>query len=389
MPNKPHIAVIGGGAFGGWTALYLQRLGAKVTLVDAWGSGHSRSSSGGETRVIRGAYGPSQPYTQLAARAMVLWQENETRWKRSFFNKIGVLWLAASEGEFERGSISLLKEAAIPFEQLSTKELVTRWPQINYDNIEWGIYEPQSGYVLARASTQAVVEEFMAEGGIYRQQEVSVNEEDTSQSSQQRLEEGNWKALPLLCGSPLVADRYVFACGPWLGQLFPRTIGPHLVATKQDVFFFGTPANDARYDENNLPVWADHGDHFMYGIPGNQGRGFKIADDTRGPAFDPTSGERLVSQDQLASARLYMGYRFPGMKGAPLVETRVCQYEDTTDHNFIIDRHPANQNVWIVGGGSGHGFKHGPALGEMVANLVLKDETAEPVYQLSRFAKKP
>ena len=388
MANKPHIAVIGAGAFGGWTALYLQRLGAKVTLVDAWGPGHSRSSSGGETRVVRGAYGPDQPYTHLAARAMTLWQENEARWKRLFFNKIGVLWLAASNGEFERGSISSLEDAGIPFEQLSTREMVSRWPQINYDKIEWGIYEPQSGYVFARASAQAVAEEFIAEGGQYRQAEVPSNQKDTSPSTGSWLEDGNWKALPLSDGSQLVADRYIFACGPWLGKLFPRTIGPHLVATKQDVFFFGTPANDPRYNEKNIPVWADHGEHFMYGIPGNQGRGFKIADDTRGPAFDPTSGERLVSQDQLVSARLYMAYRFPGMKGAPLVETRVCQYEDTTDHNFIIDRHPANQNVWIVGGGSGHGFKHGPALGEMVAKLVLKDEVAEPVYRLARFAEK-
>ena len=87
----------------------------------------------------------------------------------------------------------------------------------------------------------------------------------------------------------------------------------------------------------------------------------------------------------LAEARRYLAYRFPGMKDAPLVETRVCQYENTIDHNFIVDRHPANANVWILGGGSGHGFKHGPALGEMVASLVLKDETADSLYRLARF----
>jgi glycine/D-amino acid oxidase-like deaminating enzyme len=167
--------------------------------------------------------------------------------------------------------------------------------------------------------------------------------------------------------------------------LFPQTVGPHFISTRQEVFFFGTPAGDPRYNEGNIPVWADHSDHFMYGIPGNQGRGFKVADDTRGPEFDPTSGQRLVSEDCLAEARRYLAYRFPGMKNAPLLETRVCQYENTTDHNFIVDRHPGNANVWIVGGGSGHGFKHGPALGEMVAKLALKDETAEPFYRLARF----
>src|ERR1051325_2178612 len=137
-------------------------------------------------------------------------------------------------------------------------------------------------------------------------------------------------------------------------------------------------------DEGSLPVWADHSDHFMYGIPGNQNRGFKLADDTRGEQFDPTSGERVVSEDRLASARLYLGHRFPGMRDAPLIETRVCQYENTIDHNFIVDRHPAHANLWIVGGGSGHGFKHGPALGEMVARLILKDASVEPLYRLIR-----
>jgi glycine/D-amino acid oxidase-like deaminating enzyme len=264
--------------------------------------------------------------------------------------------------------------------------MVRRWPQISFDKVAWGIYEPESGYLLARASAQAVVEYFIAEGGEYRQAVVARPKLDSSKEP----ENDNWlvdrkKGLPLTDGSKLVADKYIFACGPWLGKLFPQTIGPHFVATKQDVFFFGPPAGDSRYDESSLPVWADHSGHFMYGIPGNEGRGFKMADDTRGPQFDPTNGERLVSQNCLAEARRYLAYRFPGMKNAPLVETRVCQYEDTTDRNFIIDRHPRNANVWIVGGGSGHGFKHGPALGEMVAQLVLQNGTVDAIYRLGRF----
>jgi glycine/D-amino acid oxidase-like deaminating enzyme len=375
MDTKPHIGIVGAGAFGAWTALYLLRAGARVTLVDAWGPGNSRASSGGETRVVRGAYGPNQPYTKLAARAMELWKDHEAAWKQKFFFPIGVLWMVEGEGSFERGSLPFLKEAGIPFEELTTGKMARRWPQINFENVSWGIYEPQSGYALARTSVQAVVERFAAEGGHYRQAAVTT----------QGLDSGDWNDLSLSDGSTLAADQYVFACGPWLGQIFPQTVGPHFISTKQDVFFFGTPPGDGRYNEDKIPVWADHSGRFMYGIPGNQGRGFKIADDTRGPEFNPTSGQRLVSEDQLVEARRYLSYRFPGMKNAPLVETRVCQYENSTDHNFIIDRHPANPNVWIVGGGSGHGFKHGPALGEMVARLVLKHETADAVYRLERF----
>ncbi len=348
-----------------------------MTLIDAWGPGNSRASSGGETRIIRGAYGPDQPYSKLAARALELWKHHQTEWKRKFFFPIGVLWMAEADDAYERGSLPFLKDAGIPFEQLSVNELERHWPQINFEKVEWGIYESQSGYLLARTSTQAVVDRFVAEGGEYHQAAVTT----------QDLESGQLKYLTLSDGSTVVADRYIFACGPWLGKLFPDTIGPHFQSTKQEIFFFGTPAGDARYNEENLPVWADHSDHFMYGIPGNQGRGFKVADDTRGPEFDPTSGQRLVSEDNLKSVRSYLAYRFPGMKDAPLLETRVCQYENTTDNNFIIDRHPRNANVWIVGGGSGHGFKHGPALGEMVSKLVSKDETADPLYRLARFEK--
>lgn len=374
---RPHIAIIGAGAFGGWSALYLLRGGAKVTLLDAWGPGNSRSSSGGETRVIRGAYGPDQPYTKLAARAMELWKEHESQWKQKFFYPIGVLWMVEGAGEFERGSLPLLEESGIPFEQLAVGEMAQRWPQINFDGIPWGIYEPQSGYLAACRSARAVVDHFVDEGGEYRQVAVAA----------QGIEEGGWRELTLSDGSKLTADIYVFACGPWLGKMFPRSVGENFVVTKQDVFFFGTPAGDTRFNEGNIPVWADHGDRFMYGIPGNHGRGFKIGDDTRGPEFDPTSGERVVDAARLDETRRYLAHRFPGMKGAPLIETRVCQYEDTADHNFIIDRHPLNENVWIVGGGSGHGFKHGPALGEMLARLVRKDETAEAVYRMERFAK--
>jgi sarcosine oxidase len=378
--SKPHVAVIGAGAFGGWTALYFLRAGARVTLLDAWGPGNSRSSSGGETRIIRGAYGPGQSYTKLAARAFDLWKQHEAEWKQKFFFPIGVLWMAEADDAYERASLPCLKDAGIKFEQLTVNQLSIRWPQINFENVKWGIFESQSGYLLARASAQAVVDHFVAEGGEYRQAGVAERNPESND-----LDRNDWKLLQLSDGSTVTADQYVFACGPWLGKLFPLSVGPHFISTKQEVFFFGTPAGNPSYNEGNLPVWGDHSGHFMYGIPGNQARGFKLADDTRGPTFDPTSGERLVSEESLAQVRHYLAHRFPGMKDAPVLETRVCQYENTTDSNFIIDRHPANANVWIVGGGSGHGFKHGPALGEMVSKLVLGDETADPLYRLARF----
>src|SRR4029077_15096998 len=163
--------------------------------------------------------------------------------------------------------------------------------------------------------------------------------------------------------------------------------GDLITPTKQAVLFFGTPAGDARFTDEHLAVWGDHGDHFLYGIPGGDHRGFKVADDTRGPAFDPTSGERLVNLETVQYVRDYLAFRFPALRDAPLIETRVCQYEQTPDADFIVDRHPQMQNVWLLGGGSGHGFKHGPAIGEMMAELILKDRGPDVRWRLERFTK--
>ena len=398
MKSKPHVAVVGAGAFGGWTALHLQERGARVTLLDAWGPGNSRASSGGETRIMRGAYGPHQPYTELAARSLKLWARYEKRWKRQFLHRSGVLWMSdGSDDSYERGSLKPLRAAKIKFQQLSATQMKKRWPQINFEGIEWGIDETECGYLDARASCHAVVEAFVAAGGKYRRLAVVGELEDgesvapaSRRLSRERPRSRTLHAMrsfPLSDGSHLEADYYVFACGPWLGTLFPHAIGDLIQPTKQEIFFFGTPPGDARFTDAHLPVWADHHDRFFYGIPGSDRRGFKVADDTRGPAFDPTNGERVVSEETLKGVREYVAFRFPALKDAPLLETRVCQYEQTPDSNFILDRHPKNQNVWLLGGGSGHGFKHGPAIGEMMADLILKDRKSTPLWRLDRFSK--
>src|SRR3954452_24655194 len=215
MKTTPHAAVIGAGAFGGWTALHLLEAGARVTLIDAWGPGNSRSSSGGETRVMRGTYGPDQPYTEMAARALKLWAKYERSWKRQFLHRSGVLWMASGKDDaFERGSVKMLKAAKIAYEELSVPKMRKRWPQINFDEIEWGIFEPDCGYLDARASCAAVVDAFVQSEGNYQV--------GTAASA---IQSDGARQFSLSNGSQLKADIYVFACGPWLGKLFPKFIG--------------------------------------------------------------------------------------------------------------------------------------------------------------------
>lgn len=375
-PLQHSVIVVGAGAFGGWTALHLLRKGTKVMLIDAWGPGNSRASSGGETRIIRATYGPSRIYTQMAVRALQLWKENEQRWGLKLFFRTGVLWMAGKDDAYERAAVEVLQDGGVHFEKMTVNDCAKRWTQIKFKEVSWSIYEPDFGFLAARRGCEAVLNAFVKEGGEYRQ----------AQATPGQVTANRMEGIVVNAGETLRADSYVFACGPWLGKVFP-SLAPAITPTRQEVFFFGTAAGDLRFTEAQLPVWIDYGTR-MYGIPGNHWRGFKVANDTRGPTVDPTTMERQVSATGLASARKYLGLRFPALGDAPLLEGRVCQYENSTDQNFILDRHPEAENIWIVGGGSGHGFKHGPALGELASDAVLGLHKPPREFLLGRLLSK-
>lgn len=371
--------MVGAGAFGGWTALALLRAGMRVTLVDAWGAGHSRASSGGETRVIRGAYGGVPIYSEMAARAIVLWREAEQRWRHPLYVRTGALWMFAGDDSYVRKSISPMKAAGLAIEQLSLDQATRRFPQMGFRDVRTVFFEPEAGYIPARAACEMVRDAFVHEGGEYMQ---AWTRPGTSAG-------GRLTSVTLSTGRRLDADRIVFACGPWMGQVFPEVVGRRIVATRQEVFFFGTPPGDARYDPVTLPVWVHLGDRLAYGLPAHERRGLKIADDSAGEEVDPSTMERVPSAAGLAGARAILRARFPALADAPLVEARVCQYEASTDGHYLVDRHPELENVWLVGGGSGHGFKMGPALGEHVAALVQGHAAVHPQFAYRRLRPRP
>ena len=369
------VVVVGAGAFGGWTALHLLRAGVRVTLIDAWGPGHSRASSGGETRVIRHAYG-KRIYVELAKRSRELWLEASSAWGPPVFFETGALHMRQPGpwDEFFETAARLMTDAGVPFEQLGHDELARRYPQLDADGIESAIFEPGAGHLLARRACQEVVDVFRREGGDYRNAWVTPG----------AIVDGALTGIELGDGEFQIADQFVFACGPWLKGLFPDLLAGPLRVSRQEVFYFGVPPDERRYDMDRLPAWVDFGSNIWYGIPGGENRGFKLADDSHGPELDPSTTERRVTADGVERARSYVGRRFPGLANAPLIESRVCQYTNTPDGDFIADRHPGATNLWLLGGGSGHGFKHGPALGEMMAAQVLGERPVEPDFALSR-----
>jgi monomeric sarcosine oxidase len=365
--------VVGAGVFGAWTAWTLRRRGARVLLVDAWGPAHARASSGGETRLIRTEYGGDALYTQMAWESLAEWHALSRRHDDPIFHPVGALYIyPADSAEIDR-SIAIQTALGVPIEKLGTPTMAKRWPQIAFDGIAVGVLQPSMGALMARRSVQTLVGEFVAAGGSYRQLAV-----DPPAAGGASL--GGVRST---AGELLRAKHYVFACGPWLPRLFPETIGARIVPSRQDVFFFAPDAGDTRFEGGNLPAWVDMSSKdFHYGFPDIEARGFKIALDAHGPPIDPDTADRRVTDQALADVRAYLARRFPALAHRPLAEARVCQYENSDNSDLLIDRHPAWDNVWIAGGGSGHGFKHGPAVGRYVADLVTGTGRPEPRFAL-------
>lgn len=376
--HTPHIAVIGAGAMGGWTAYFLQQSGAEVTLLDAWGPGHSRASSGGETRVIRSVYGPHGIYVRMVAESFKQWRAFEEKWKVNCYTKTGALWLFSVDDErYLRNSLPFLKEHDLPIRQLELKELEKRYPQIGLEGIRSAWIEEEAGFLRARRSCRLVAEAVVRSGGAFRQ----------TAARPGAIRNGRLSDIELSDGSRLKADAYVFACGPWLPKLFPDLLGPHLQITRQEIFFFAPPPGED-YQHPALPVWVEFGPIFYYGIPHGSGRGFKVADDIRSHTrFDPEGDDRMPTPERLAQARAFLRRRFPRLAGAPLIESRVCQYTNSPDGHLLIDRHPEADNLWIAGAGTGHAYKLGPAIGKHLAGCILKGEATEPKLSIQRLGK--
>jgi sarcosine oxidase len=376
--SDSRIIVVGAGAFGGWSALELARRGVAVTLIDAWGPGNARASSGGETRIIRASYGSRAIYTQMARRALERWRAREKRSRQRLLYETGVLWMCGEDDGFARASAAALKDEGLAFDELTLEAAQRQYPQIDFAGIASVYVEPEAGYLLARRACEEIANEVTANGGVYRLATVrSPVDLDLVAAGRLALEDGR----------ALEADAFVFACGPWLGTLFPDAIGNHLLPTRQDVYYFGVPAGDPRFTAAQLPVWIDLSRGQIYGIPAAGSGGFKVADDAAGPAIDPTTADRQVRDDGIGAARRFLAERFPALARAPLVAAEVCQYESTPDSHLIIDRHPDVPNVWIAGGGSGHGFKMGPAIGEMLAAHILDEAPIDPQFALARLAQ--
>lgn len=356
MTRSADVIVVGAGAFGAWTALSLVEQSATVVLVDAYGVGNALASSGGASRNIRAAYGAHELYTRWSTRAWSMWHEREAELGQRLVYPCGSLRMlderdvAAQRAVFDR--------LAHPHEMLDTAEASYRWPQVDYrcDHI---LYEPQSGILAAQGALTAVARLFEAKGGCVMQGRV---ERPTGQTL----------SAITVNGERISANRFVFACGPWLPKLFPDLLDGWIKTPRRELFFLGPAAGDERFDWQRCPNLADP----LGWTSSSIGEGVKIAPVIRHVPLDPDDGDRMPTAALVDQVRAYVAAHLPGLVGRPVVGFYVSQLENSDNEDFIIDRHPRYDNVFIAGGGSGHAYKMGPVIGEHVARLVMTGEQA-------------
>lgn len=386
--KSPDVAVIGAGAFGGWTAFHLRRMGASVVLIDQYGPGNSRATSGDETRGIRSSYAERELWVRLAHQAIDRWVEWEEEWGRPFkmhlfFNTGDLILREDPEDRFVVNNKTSWDKLGIPYEVLSIDEVRYRWPQINVEGINAALYEPRAGVARARRSCEVVAESFRQKGGT-----IVIAKATLGPRSRGKLER-----IVLDGKDSLSAGQYVFACGPWLPKVLPEVMTDRLRTPLGRVIYFGTPPGDQRFTFPNLPSFNFPG---VTGWPalGPDNRGFRVRGGSRrggeteqrtqeqreavllSPSeFDPDLSVRWVPAEAQEGPRAFVQERFPDLADAPIVATYACHYESSVDRNPIVDRHPGLENVWIAGGGSAEGFKLGPVIGEYIARRVLGRRT--------------
>lgn len=365
------VVVVGAGTFGVWTALRLREMGHTVTLLDAYGPGNSRATSGDETRQIRMGYADRELYSRMAQRALVAWRAREEEFGVSLMVETGRLELAPDWTPGLRATQAMLTKLGVPVEALSAEDMRRRYPQLNADGMSVGLLEPTAAVLRAKQSIQAAAAAFERKGGT-----VSIQRAKPGRANGRRLAD-----IETTNGDRIGAQVFVFACGPWLPKQFPAFLATRIKVPGREVFYFGTPAGDARFSVPNLPNFSEAG---YYGFPSVDGRGVKVCPTVGPTTFDPDTDERLVTPHEVRRARAYLARRFPALKDQPITETRVCQLENTADEHFIIDWHPDFGNVLIAGGGSGHAFKHGPVLGDYVARRALGEPTDPAFDQMVR-----
>ena len=302
-------------------------------------------------------YGEREIYTKWVLQAFDRWQAREAEWGKTLFFRTGQLSLATGWTNELTETRKVFDRLGVRYDVLTHDDLARQYPQMNTNGIDVAMYTPSTGVLKAREGCVAVAQAFERKGGRFVTARVELG----------TREAGALQDVALSTGQRVSAQTFVFACGPWLPKVFPSVMRNKLATPRRVVFFYGTPPGDERFTYPNFPTWSVDN---AYGFPSIEGKGFKVVPTFERELVDPDTQEHTLTADELRRGRAFAAKWFPAIAQQPLVESKVCQREDSIDDHFIVTRHPELHNVWMVGGGSGHGYKHGIMLGDYVANRV-------------------
>lgn len=367
------VIVVGAGVWGGWTAFHLQQAGCQVTLIDKEGPGNVLTGSGGKTRIIRMAYGGSEVYTNLTEESFEMWEKYSREWNDKLFHEKGALWMFRGiEPTYAEMSIPIMQKKGYELSKVSVDSLKTEYPEMNLNDISSAYWEPKVAYLEASRSCGVVRDKFVERGGQYLKAEVT----------KLKCKDEQISAMELSSGEVIEADFYVLACGPWLKNLVPE-MNDIIRVSRQEVYYFEAPDT-----YNDLPIWVEfrEGDQMFYGIPDHFDQGFKFAYDERTWGLDPDKDHRNITEGILERMKSVLVNRFPKLKSSDVLKHHVCVYENSTDGDFIIDRLPQMNNTLVLAGSSGHGFKMGPAIGQLVTQHITTKNTLPKGFALTRFS---
>ncbi len=373
MMANPSVLVVGGGVMGMAAGCALAGRGASVTVLERFTVGHEWASSHGLTRAIRHEYGLNALYTRMVARSLTLWEELARETGRRLYTETGVLTLGL-EGDGETlAGYDVMRDEGLPVERLSPEECARRFPQFqsqDYTAITWN---PRGGMLYASECLAALRDRLVARGGHLRENARVTRVEASSAGARVHLEGGE----------TLEADRVVVTAGPWAPGLLSGMWQAPVRATRQQVSYFAG-ADPALFGQGQFPVFLASMEY--YGFP-LQGPGWlKVAAHITGETVDPENGYE-PDDAVVEGVRAFLRRVIPAAATLELAQVDRCMYDVTPDEDFIIDRLPGADRIIVGSGFSGHGFKFGVLIGELLASLAHDKAPSFPLerFSLSRF----
>ena len=374
--SRPYdVIVIGMGAMGSATVYELASRGLRVLGLERFDIPHDRGSSHGVSRIIRLAYSEHPSYVPLLRRAYERWRELESAGGEKLLHITGSVDTGRPEGPVFSGSLASCIEHDLPHETLSSEEIARRFPGCRFP-AEWmGLHQPDGGFLMSERCIVTHVTVALERGADVRAREAVLEWDASGGTVRVQTTRGSYEAGSL-----------VITTGAWAGPLVPSL--DHLLAPERQVLGWFQPLRPEVFAPNAFPVVIgefEEGRYYaspVFGVPG-----FKIG---KFHHFnEPTTADGLDREcrdEDEAVLRQAVARYFPDANG-PAMSLRACMFTNTPDEHFLIDAVPGAPNVFVAAGFSGHGFKFSSVVGEIMADLSTRGETAHDIslFRLDRF----